>query len=245
MFAVDLQAQAGRAATRPLTDGAARARRAELVDGEDQIVVRTQAVGRRLGVRELEGPPDARVVPAGDHVPASRRERRERALDLVAAAGIEVDVVDVDVRDDPDRGTRQQERPVALVGLEHEQVPVARPRAAAAFVEVAAHEIAGVQPGALQHDGHHRGGGGLAVGAGDRDRRRRGRQRRQRLLPRPHLDPRARGRPPARRCPLRSRWRRSPRPARRAARGVVSDPDVGAERTEFPQALASPSCPNP
>ena len=50
----------------------------ELVDGEDQIVVRPEPVGRRLGVRELEGAPDARVVPAGDHVSTSRRERRER-----------------------------------------------------------------------------------------------------------------------------------------------------------------------
>ena len=63
---------------------------------------------------------------------------RERGLDLVEPTGVEVDVIDVHVRHDADPMWRQQERPVALVRLEDEEVAGARARAAPALVEIAA-----------------------------------------------------------------------------------------------------------
>ena len=60
----------------------------------------------------------------------TRPERAQNSANavpqLVLAARIEVDVVDLDVRDDADRGVGQQERTVALVGLEEEEVAARR-----------------------------------------------------------------------------------------------------------------------
>jgi hypothetical protein len=54
--------------------------------------------------------------------------------------------------------------------------------AAAALVQIAADQVRGIHAGALEGDGHERGGRGLAVRAGDRDRPMPGGKRRERLL---------------------------------------------------------------
>jgi hypothetical protein len=59
-----------------------------------------------------------RIVAAGHHMFAARDELGERSHDLVLAPGEEVDVIEVDVRHDAGPRGREQERPVALVGLE-------------------------------------------------------------------------------------------------------------------------------
>ena len=74
------------------------------------------AVGDGLGVGASKHGPDARVVAAGDDPLTTGGERAERGLDLLEAAGVEVDVVDIHVRDDADRrtgraGTTRRSRP--------------------------------------------------------------------------------------------------------------------------------------
>ena len=104
----------------------ARPARTHGVDHERPLVVGSDPVRHGLHMCAIDDGSDAGVVTARDHALASRHELRERRLDLVAPAGVEVDVIDVHVRHDADPMRRQQERTVALVRLEDEQVAIAR-----------------------------------------------------------------------------------------------------------------------
>src|SRR4051794_16320952 len=110
-------------------------------------------------------------------------------LDLIAATRIEIDVVDVDVGDDADRRRSEQERAVALVGLEDERLAPPRARAAAGLVEVASDQIRRIETGPDEHRREHRRGGRLPVRAGNGDGPPAGGKGRDRLLPPPHRDP--------------------------------------------------------
>ena len=101
----------------PRPDRAELRRRDQSASGPSPYVVPPRRRRARAPAR------GRRVVPAGDHVSASLGERRECPLDLISAPAIEVDVVHLDVGDDADGRTREQERTVALVRLDHEQVP--------------------------------------------------------------------------------------------------------------------------
>jgi hypothetical protein len=98
------------------------------------------------------------------------RTNASKAADRRLVAVV-VEVVGLDVGDD--RGVRAvgQERAVALVGLDDEQVAAAVVGVAGRLVEVAADGERRVDAAVLRRDGEHRGRRGLAVGAGDGDAR--------------------------------------------------------------------------
>ena len=81
---------------------------------------------------------------------AAGRELGERILDLLEATGVEVEMIGVEVRDDPRPWRDQQEGPIALVGFEHEQVAGAVPGPAAALVEIPADQLGRIEPSRLQ-----------------------------------------------------------------------------------------------
>ena len=105
-----------------------------------------------------------------------------------------------------------QERAVALVGLGHEVLAGAVVGVGADLGDLAADDERRVEPGVLQDQRDHRGGGGLAVGAGDRDRCA-GRSSPRRAPP-SGAAPAARGRAPRPAPGGRPGWRWSRRPCR-------------------------------
>jgi hypothetical protein len=111
-------------------------------------------------------------------VGADRREAVERdVLDEVLEALLHrvevapvVQVLGVDVGDDGHGGLQLQERPVALVGLDHDPVALADLGVGAVGVDDPAVDHGRVQGAGVQQGGDHRGGGGLAVRAAHGDR---------------------------------------------------------------------------
>ena len=132
----------------------------------------------------------------------------------------------------------QQERAVALIGLEDEQVARARARAAPTLVQVAADEEARVEPRALEHHGHHGRRRGLAVRARHGDRSFPGRQGARAPAREPTPAPRDGAPRRAPRCGPRWRSTRSRRRGRRAdVRRIVPDRDVGAQLAKLAEPL--------
>ena len=129
------------------------------------------------------------IVAADDERLAPLRERGERVDDLVQSAGVEVDVVDLDVGDHTAPRADQQEGAVALVRLEDERVARAVTRAVPALVQVAADQVRGIDPGLLEDHREHRRHGGLPVRARDGHRPAPVGERSERLLPPPDRDP--------------------------------------------------------
>ena len=84
-------------------------------------------------------------------------------------AAVEIQVVGVDVGDHGDGRRELQERAVRLVGLGHQELPLAQLGVGPQGVELAADDDGRVDAAVGQDRGHHGGGGGLAVGAGDGD----------------------------------------------------------------------------
>ena len=109
-----------------------------------------------------------RIVDA--HHPGARRlgqEPDEGRLQRLEPA-VELEVVGLDVGHDGGVAGQLEERAVALVGLDHQQVALVPDRPGADLVDVAADDERRPQPGLDQHEGQHRRGRGLAVGAGHR-----------------------------------------------------------------------------
>ena len=152
-------------------------------------------------------------------------------------------MIDVHVRDDSDVGTREQERPVALVGLEDEDVTGSAPRAAAALVQVAADQVAGIESTPFEDHRDHRGGGRLAVRAGDGHGAMPGGERRQRLLPRPHGQFALPSHPQLR-VRVADRARDDHRVGGAEPRGIVAHPHLGAGARPVRATPSSPSCRN-
>ena len=131
------------------TERPTRPRGAELFHGHRHIAVRTTVRTRPHGGRgERTG--GSGIVARRHHLFAAARERGERFDELIETTRVEIDMVELDVRDDPDRWFGEKEGTVALVGLEHEQVAFAMPRSAPTLVEVAAHQVAGIRPASLK-----------------------------------------------------------------------------------------------
>jgi hypothetical protein len=99
-----------------------------------------------------------------------------------------VEVVHLDVGEDRAVQRQLEERAVALVGLDHEEVASGPVGARADVVHVPAHEEARLHPGFGEDHGEHRRGGGLAVCAGHGDGARTGADRGQHAGPAQHGD---------------------------------------------------------
>ena len=89
----------------------------------------------------------ALVIRTHDQPLRARAELRERQPELLLSARVEVHVIHLDVRDDADRRVRQQERAVALVGFEEEEVAAPGSGAAPALVQIAADQEGGIEAG--------------------------------------------------------------------------------------------------
>ena len=102
-----------------------------------------------------------------------------------------LDVVGLDARHDPELGRQVQEGPVALVGLDDEQLTGVPGGVRPDLVHLAADDEARVQAGLDEHEGEHRRRRRLAVGAGDGDRPAQGHDRLQHRRAGKHRDPEA------------------------------------------------------
>ena len=98
-----------------------------------------------------------------DEVPIRRLHRLEVAP--------EVHVLRVHVGDDADGRRQPEEAAVALVGLDHHPVALAKPGIGAVGVDDAAVDHGGLEPRRIEQAGDDGGRRRLAVRAGDRDRR--------------------------------------------------------------------------
>ncbi len=136
------------------------------------VGLRILAIGEDPAILD---PPDkllhGRMVVAHDGEAVERQvsdQRQKGVLDRVEGLEV-VEVLGIDVGDDHDVGRELEERPVALVGLDHHPVPGAEPRVGAIGVDDAPVDHGRVESGRLEQRRHERGGRRLAVGAGDRD----------------------------------------------------------------------------
>ena len=162
----------GHPAERPAVEGGgvARAGRRELEVAGGDARLGGEAVGHHPPLDPRQDVLHRGVVEAqhraaveGDLV----HEAEEGLLD-VGEVAVGVEVLAVDVRDDGHGGGELQERAVGLVRLRHQELALAEPRAGAEDAEPPAHDHRRVEPAAVEHERHHRGGRGLAVAARDR-----------------------------------------------------------------------------
>ena len=171
------------------------------------------------------------VVGAGNHRAVERHlvgEFDER-LPQVLPAPVAFHVLAIDVRHHGNRRRQLQERSVALVGLGNHVIAASEPRVAAERAEPAADHRGRIEPGALEHQRHHRRRRRLAMRAGDGDAVAQPHQLGE------HLGARNDGNVPAHRFGgfrIRRRDRRRHHDDVRAADvlGVVADGDAHAER---------------
>ena len=97
------------------------------------------------------------------HEPVERlKERIEPSVVL--------EVVGLQIGDQPEPRGQFQERPIALVCLHHQQVALVPCRSRTDLVHVAANDERRAETGLSQHEGQHGRGGGLAVCAGHGNR---------------------------------------------------------------------------
>src|SRR5690348_8345434 len=75
----------------------------------------------------------------------------------------------IDGGDDSDHRGKQEERPVALVGLDNDEIALAHLRVRAGVVHPTAYNKRGIETRSGENRSHHRSGGGLAVRPGHSD----------------------------------------------------------------------------
>ena len=176
-------------------DGAARGERLELhVVCGDIGLARMPRLRQPISDHAPAGPGNQRthrlVVCAEDRGAVERHlvdELQEGVVQRLPAA-VSVHVLAVDVGHERDRRRERQERTVAFVGLhDHRRAP-AQAGVASEGAEPAADHRRRIEPGPLEHQRHHRGGGGLAVRAGDRDAVAKPHQLREHFRARDHRD---------------------------------------------------------
>ena len=244
--------------------GVARAGREELEVARGDARLVREAVGHHPPLDPRQDVLHRRVVEAqhGAAVEGDLVHEAEEGLLDVGEVAVGVEVLAVDVGDHGQGRGELEERAVRLVGLRHQELALAQPRARAEDAEPPAHHHRGVEPAAVEHQRHHRGGRGLAVAARHRDPVLEAHQLGQHLGARDHGDPvaprlghlgvvaaapRSRSRP---RAPRGRARRRAPRRrARRARRGGRSSPCAsGRSPTPCSRGSAAPrrcrSCPS-
>ena len=135
--------------------------------------LRAGAVGDHAPTDAGQDPLDVLVVEAEDGCAVERDlidELGEGGFDFIDPAGVVVEVLAVDVGDDGEDGRELQERAIALVGLDHEELAGPETGVAAAHgADASADNDCGVKSGVDEDGRDHRRRGGLAVAAGDCD----------------------------------------------------------------------------
>ncbi len=167
---------------------------AMLLVGQPHVRVRRLPVGQHpdpFGPRVLRERPRPGVVRASDQQPARGDRPDEGPVCLLdrGEVAVEVEVVGLHARDDRDLGPIDEERPVALVGLDDEDVATAEVSVGPVLRQLAADRERRVDTAGLQSDGQQRRRRGLAVGARDRYASRPGHRGGQRLGPVQDRDP--------------------------------------------------------
>ncbi|CAB4757573.1 unannotated protein [freshwater metagenome] len=114
----------------------------------------------------------ASIISAGDEksspAPDPGGEFEERGLDRLECAPV-VQVIGLDVRDDPREWRVVQECAITLISFHHEDLPAAEVGVRSGFSELAADRKGGIHAAVLECNRHHRRRGRLAVSAGHCD----------------------------------------------------------------------------